>query len=177
MRFGIDETATFTPVTIAVVIMSDTRTFETDTSGALLESRIREAGHLFHERTIVSDDVSAIRTVLKGYIADPEVNVVITSGGTGLTGRDVTPEAIEPLFDKSIDGFSTLFHSVSLKTVGLSTMQSRAVAGLANGTLIFCLPGSNGGVRDGWDKIISPQLDSRYRPCSFIGLVTPPSKS
>lgn len=176
MRFGIDETAAFTPVTIAVVIMSDTRTFETDTSGALLESRIREAGHFFHERTIVMDDVAAIRTELKGYIADPEVNVVITSGGTGLTGRDVTPEAIEPLFDKKIDGFSTLFHTISLKTVGLSTMQSRAVAGLANGTLIFCLPGSNGGVKDGWDKIISPQLDNRYRPCSFIGLVTPPSK-
>jgi len=168
---GINEKLEFFPVRIAVLIVSDTRTTETDTSGAVLVQRIEAAGHVVVERLIVPDDVTAIRNIVSTWIADPDVDVVISSGGTGLTGRDVTPEAVTPLFEKTIDGFSVIFHQVSFQSVGLSTLQSRAVAGLAGGTFIFCLPGSNGAVKDGWDKVISYQLDSRHKPCNLVELM------
>ncbi|MEO0884165.1 MAG: molybdenum cofactor biosynthesis protein B [Pseudomonadota bacterium] len=168
---GIDETLTFTPVRIAVLVVSDTRTLDTDTSGQLLADRIAAAGHHLADRKIVRDDVPTIRETVSAWIDGPEVDVVISSGGTGLTGRDVTPEAIEPLFEKTIDGFSVIFHQVSYQSVGLSTLQSRALAGLAKGTFIFCLPGSNGAVKDGWDKVISHQLDSRHKPCNLVELM------
>jgi len=171
MSFGINESLTFKPVTIAVLIISDSRTLETDTSGKTLEGRIKTAGHNFYTRTIVKDDVEDVRKVVKSYIDDPKVDVVITSGGTGLTGRDIPPEAITPLFEKTIDGFSAVFHQVSFQTIGLSTLQSRAFAGLAKSTFIFCLPGSTGAVKDGWDQILSFQLDSRYRPCNMVELM------
>lgn len=170
MDYGIDTSRVFQPLAIAILIVSDTRTEKNDTSGNLLQERIITAGHKFVERRIVTDDIIKIRKAVRDYINAPEIDVIITSGGTGLTHRDVTPEAIAPLFEKTIDGFASVFHQVSLQTVGLSTLQSRALAGLCKGTLIFCLPGSNGGVRDGWDKIISLQLDSRYRPCNFSSL-------
>ena len=168
---GINESLEFVPVRIAVLIVSDTRTVETDTSGSLLADRIRSVGHEVADHRIVRDDVTAIRSAVSAWIADPDVDVVISSGGTGLTGRDVTPEAVTPLFEKTIDGFSVIFHQVSFQSVGLSTLQSRAVAGLAGGTFIFCLPGSNGAVKDGWDKVISLQLDSRHKPCNLVELM------
>lgn len=168
---GINEALQFKPVRIAVLIVSDTRTLETDTSGVTLAKRITDAGHEVVERKIVPDDVAAIRSTVSAWIADPDVDVVISSGGTGLTGRDVTPEAITPLFDKTIEGFSVIFHQVSFQSVGLSTLQSRAVAGVASGTFVFCLPGSNGAVKDGWDKVISYQLDSRHKPCNLVELM------
>jgi len=168
---GIDETLAFTPVRIAVLTVSDTRTIETDTSGAVLAQRLQDAGHHLADRNIIKDDPEAIRACVKAWINTPDVDVVITTGGTGLTGRDVTPEAITPLFEKTIDGFSVIFHQVSFQSVGLSTLQSRAVAGLANGTFIFCLPGSNGAVKDGWDKVISHQLDSRHKPCNLVEIM------
>ena len=168
---GINESLPFKPVRIAVLVVSDTRTLETDTSGKLLDDRIKAAGHDLAERRMVRDDVTEIRRAVAGRIADPEVDVVIPSGGTGLTGRDVTPEAVAPLFEKTIDGFSVIFHQVSYQSVGLSTLQSRALAGLANSTFIFCLPGSNGAARDGWDKVISLQLDSRHKPCNLVELM------
>ena len=168
---GINESLEFIPVRIAVLIVSDTRTTETDTSGSLLADRIRSAGHELADHRIVRDDVTAIRSAVSAWIADPEIDIVISSGGTGLTGRDVTPEAVTPLFEKTIDGFSVIFHQVSFQSVGLSTLQSRAVAGLAGGTFIFCLPGSNGAVKDGWDKVISFQLDSRHKPCNLVELM------
>ncbi|KCZ93369.1 molybdenum cofactor biosynthesis protein B [Hyphomonas johnsonii] len=168
---GINDSLEFIPVRIAVLIVSDTRTIETDTSGAVLVKRIEAAGHTVAVRRIVRDDVGAIRDAVTEWIADPQVDVIISSGGTGLTGRDVTPEAVTPLFEKTIDGFSVIFHQVSFQSVGLSTLQSRAVAGLANGTFIFCLPGSNGAVKDGWDKVISYQLDSRHKPCNLVELM------
>ncbi|MEQ9527028.1 MAG: molybdenum cofactor biosynthesis protein B [Parvibaculaceae bacterium] len=168
---GINESLEFKPVRIAVLIMSDTRTFDTDTSGTTLARRIEEAGHVVADRKIVPDDKYAIRAQVSAWIADPEIDVVITSGGTGLTGRDVTPEAITPLFDKVIEGFSVIFHQVSYQSVGLSTLQSRAIAGLAGGTFIFCLPGSTGAVKDGWDKVIALQLDSRHKPCNLVELM------
>jgi molybdenum cofactor biosynthesis protein B len=168
---GIDETLTFKPVRIAILVVSDTRTLETDTSGDLLVERLESAGHSLADRKIVKDDPQVIRACVQAWIDDPEVDVVISSGGTGLTGRDVTPEAVTPLFEKTIDGFSVIFHQVSYQSVGLSTLQSRAIAGLANGTFIFCLPGSNGAVKDGWDKVISMQLDSRHKPCNLVELM------
>ena len=168
---GIDDTLTFKPVRIAILVVSDTRTFETDTSGQLLADRLTEAGHTLADRKIVRDDTAKIRSTVQGWIADPEIDVVITSGGTGLTGRDITTEALVPLFDKIIEGFSVVFHQVSYQSVGLSTLQSRAVAGLAQGTFIFCLPGSTGAAKDGWDKVISFQLDSRYRPCNLVEIM------
>jgi molybdopterin adenylyltransferase len=168
---GINQSLPFIPVRIAVLIVSDTRDEETDTSGALLAARITQAGHVLAHRCIAKDDVAAIRSVVEGWINDAEIDVIITSGGTGLTGRDVTPEAIAPLFEKTIDGFSVIFHQVSFQSVGLSTLQSRAIAGLAKGTFIFCLPGSNGAVRDGWDKVIALQLDSRHKPCNLVELM------
>jgi molybdenum cofactor biosynthesis protein B len=168
---GIDENLKFVPVRIAVLIVSDTRTLETDTSGALLAERISKAGHVLVTRKIVPDTVADIQAVVKDWIADSDVDVIVSSGGTGLTGRDVTPEAMMPLFDKTIDGFSVVFHKVSFESVGLSTLQSRAVAGVSSGTFIFCLPGSNGAVKDGWDKVISFQLDSRHKPCNLVEIM------
>ncbi|MBA3666714.1 MAG: molybdenum cofactor biosynthesis protein B [Sphingomonas sp.] len=158
-------------VRIALLTVSDSRTSETDTSGAILADRIVAAGHELGSRRIVPDNVTAIRAAANEWIDDPEVDVIISTGGTGLTGRDVTPEAMTPLFDKVIDGFSVIFHQVSFANIGLSTLQSRACAGIARGTFIFCLPGSNGAVRDGWDKIISHQLDAAYRPCNLIEIM------
>lgn len=168
---GINESLEFKPVRIAVLIVSDTRTIETDTSGQLLAERIAAAGHELADRRLVTDDKQKIRETVEEWIADPSVDVVISSGGTGLTGRDVTPEAVSPLFEKTIDGFSVIFHQVSYQSVGLSTLQSRALAGLAKGTFIFCLPGSNGAVKDGWDHVISYQLDSRHKPCNLVELM------
>lgn len=168
---GIDESLSFKPVRIAVLVVSDTRTMETDTSGQTLADRLTEAGHVLADRKIVIDDRQLVRQAVQNWIADPEVDAVITSGGTGLTGRDVTVEALTPLFDKVIDGFSAVFHQVSYQTVGLSTLQSRAVAGLAGSTFVFCLPGSTGAIKDGWDQILKYQLDSRYRPCNMVELM------
>ena len=159
------------PVRIAVLTVSDTRTPETDTSGDILAERIATAGHELIDRTIVPDDVQQIRDCVQAWIDRSDIDVVISTGGTGLTGRDITPEAISPLFEKTIDGFSVVFHHVSFQSIGLSTLQSRALAGLANGTFIFCLPGSNGAVKDGWDKVIVHQLDSRYRPCNLVEIM------
>ncbi|MGQ0559405.1 MAG: molybdenum cofactor biosynthesis protein B [Sphingosinicella sp.] len=161
----------FVPVRIAVLAVSDTRTAESDGSGDYLAGAIEGAGHVLAWRAIVPDDEGRIRTVVSTWIDDPAVDVVITTGGTGLTGRDVTPEAVMPLFDKHIEGFSVVFHNVSLRSVGLATIQSRACAGVARGTLVFCLPGSTGAVRDGWEQIISPQLDARTRPCNLVEIM------
>ena len=168
---GINESLAFTPVSIAVMTVSDTRTPETDTSGEILVQRLLEAGHRLATRAIVTDDKEKIAAQMQSWIDDAEIDVVISTGGTGLTGRDTTPEAITPLFEKTIEGFSVIFHQVSFQSVGLSTLQSRAVAGLANNTFIFALPGSNGAVKDGWDKVISFQLDSRHKPCNLVELM------
>lgn len=159
------------PVRVAVLTVSDTRDEESDTSGNLLAERVAGAGHVVADRRIVRDDVGEIRAAVEGWARSGEVDVIVTTGGTGLTGRDVTPEAIEPLLDKKIDGFSVVFHLVSYQTVGLSTLQSRALGGLIQSVFVFCLPGSNGAVKDGWDKVIAPQLDSRHRPCNFVELM------
>lgn len=168
---GIDESLTFKPINIAILTVSDTRTEETDTSGHLLVERLKQAGHSLADKAILRDDVPAIQAKVQSWIDDKNIDAVISTGGTGLTGRDVTPEAVTPLFEKTIDGFSVVFHQVSFQTVGLSTLQSRAVAGLAKGTFIFCLPGSNGAVKDGWDKVIRDQLDSRHKPCNMVELI------
>lgn len=160
-----------TPVRIAVLTVSDTRDLESDTSGAIVVERLRTAGHQLADHAVVRDDVEAIRAKVRGWIDAGAADVVITTGGTGLTGRDVTPEVLEPLFDKRIEGFSVIFHTVSYGTVGLSTLQSRATAGIISGVFVFCLPGSNGAVRDGWDKVISAQLDSRHRPCNLVEIM------
>lgn len=165
------DTLPFKPLRICVLTVSDTRTDETDTSGQILAARAQEAGHQLADKAIVADDVNAIRKLLRRWIADPEIDAVITTGGTGLTGRDVTPEAVRPLFDKEIDGFNVVWHMISFQSVGTSTLQSRACAGVANGTFIFCLPGSNGAVKDGWDKLIRWQLDSRHMPCNMVELM------
>jgi len=167
---GIDESLKFKPVNVAVLTVSDTRTRETDTSGDILQGRIEDAGHTVGARKIVRDTIEGVQAQLQNWMDDPKIDVVISTGGTGLTGRDITVEAVTPLFDKVIDGFSVVFHQESFKTIGLSTLQSRACAGLAQGTIIFCLPGSNGAVKDGWDKVIAAQLDSRHRPCNMIDL-------
>jgi molybdenum cofactor biosynthesis protein B len=167
----IDEALTKTPVRIAALTISDTRDEETDTSGHTLVNRITEAGHLLAHKAIVPDDITAIRGIVQGWVDSGGVDVIITTGGTGLTGRDVTPQAIEPLFDKVIDGFSVIFHMVSYQTVGLSTLQSRATAGLIKDVFVFCLPGSPGAVKDGWDKVIAAQLDSRHKPCNMVELM------
>jgi molybdenum cofactor biosynthesis protein B len=168
---GINQNLTFTPVNIAVMTVSDTRTPETDTSGDILAERLTTAGHQLAARCIVSDDKEKIAAQVQSWIDDSQIDVVISTGGTGLTGRDTTPEAITPLFEKTIEGFSVIFHQVSFQSVGLSTLQSRAVAGLANNTFIFALPGSNGAVKDGWDKVINFQLDSRHKPCNLVELM------
>lgn len=168
---GINESLAFVPVSVAVMTVSDTRTPDTDSSGDILAQRVQDAGHNLAARTIVTDDKEKIAAQMKSWIAAPEIDVVISTGGTGLTGRDTTPEAITPLFEKTIEGFSVIFHQVSFQSVGLSTLQSRAIAGLANNTFIFALPGSNGAVKDGWDKVISFQLDSRHQPCNLVELM------
>lgn len=161
----------FVPVNIAVLTVSDTRTIATDTSGGYLVAAVEQAGHCLAARAIVADSVAAIRAAAEPWIADPGIDVIISTGGTGLTGRDVTPEALVPLFDKQIDGFAAMFHRVSFDMIGLATIQSRACAGVARGTFIFCLPGSGGAVRDGWDKIIVHQLDARTRPCNLVEIM------
>ena len=163
--------ADFIPVGIAVMTVSDSRTRETDTSGGYLASAIVEAGHRLAARSIVPDDVARIAEQMRAFCTDGAVDVVISTGGTGLTGRDVTPEAVSPMFDKVIDGFAAVWHSISFATIGLSTIQSRACAGVINGRFVFCLPGSNGAVRDGWTKVIAPQLDIRTRPCNLVEIM------
>jgi len=161
----------FVPVDIAVLTVSDTRTFETDKSGALLEKRALAAGHRCADRAIVPDDVYAIRATVSKWIADPGVQVVITTGGTGVTGRDGTPEAVQPLLDKIIDGFGEMFRYISHAQIGTSTLQSRALAGVANGTFVFCVPGSSGACATAWDELIVAQLDYRTRPCNLVELM------
>jgi molybdenum cofactor biosynthesis protein B len=163
--------AAFIPIRIAVLTVSDTRTEADDTSGDLLASRITEAGHVLADRALLRDDTTAIADRVRAWIVDPAVDAVITTGGTGLTGRDVTPEALKPLFEKEIDGFSALFHQISFAQIGTSTVQSRACAGVAGGTYVFCLPGSPGAVKDGWDGILKQQFDSRHRPCNFVEIM------
>lgn len=168
---GVDETLAFKPVRIAILAISDTRSLETDSSGATLEARILAAGHVLAARALVRDSADIIRKQVTAWIDDPTVDVVITTGGTGLTGRDVTVEAVRPLFEKEIEGFSVVFHQVSFKSVGASTLQSRACAGLAKGKFIFLLPGSTGAVKDAWDAIIRFELDARYKPCNLVELM------
>jgi molybdenum cofactor biosynthesis protein B len=165
------EKRNFIPLNIAVMTVSDTRTEETDKSGNKLKSMLEEAGHILADKVIVPDDIYAIRAELSAWIADPDVQVIITTGGTGLTGRDGTPEAVAPLLDKVIDGFGEMFRVISYDLIGASTMQSRALAGVANGSFIFCLPGSTGACKDGWSKLISPQLDYRTQPCNLVELM------
>ncbi|MFC3078601.1 molybdenum cofactor biosynthesis protein B [Phenylobacterium terrae] len=167
----IDESRPFKPVRIAVLTVSDTRDEATDTSGKLLGERVTGAGHELAERAIVRDDITLIREQVKAWAASRTIDAIVTTGGTGITGRDVTVEAIRPLFDKELDGFSVVFHLVSYQSVGLSTLQSRACAGIVDGVFVFCLPGSNGAVKDGWDKVIAPQLDSRHGPCNMVELM------
>ena len=157
-------------VGVAVMTVSDTRTKLTDSSGGYLVGAVEAAGHRLVARAIVPDDIAAIRDTAQGWIDDPGIDVILTTGGTGLTGRDITPEAMQPLFDKQIEGFAVVFHRVSFDKIGLSTMQSRACAGVANGTFIFCLPGSGGAVRDGW-SVIGPQLDDATRPCNLVEIM------
>ena len=168
---GIDETRAFVPIRIALLTMSDTRTVAEDKSGDLLAERVRAAGHAIAARAIVNDDTAAIRAIVEGWIADASIDCVITTGGTGFTGRDVTPEAVRPLFEKDIEGFAILFHMLSFQTVATSTIQSRACAGVARGTYIFCLPGSPGACRDAWDGIVKFQLDARHRPCNLVEIM------
>lgn len=168
---GIDESLTFYPLKIAVLTISDTRDEDTDKSGPLLVQRLKDAGHTLAGQTMVKDEVDDIRRQVQAWIDDPEIEVVITTGGTGFAPRDVTPEAVKPLFNREMDGFSVVFHQASLQTVGVATLQSRAFAGQAGDTFIFCLPGSTGACRDGWDKVLGLELDSRHRPCSLAGQV------
>lgn len=165
------EAAGFRPLRIAVLTVSDTRTEDTDTSGALLVGRLRETGHELAAKTIVKDDVYAIRAVVATWFAAPDVDVVLTTGGTGVTGRDGTPEAIRPLLDKEIEGFGEVFRTFSLEEIGLATLQSRAMAGVCNGTYLFCLPGSKGACAMAWDRILREALDLRSRPCNFAQLI------
>ncbi|BBE36131.1 hypothetical protein SmB9_37890 [Sphingosinicella microcystinivorans] len=162
---------TFHPLNIAVLTVSDTRNPDTDTSGALLAERLTAAGHLLAARAIVTDDVEPIRTQMRAWIADPSVDIILSTGGTGFTPRDVTPEAVIPLLRRMMDGFSVVFHQASMGTIGISTLQSRAFAGQAEDTFVFCLPGSTGACRDAWDLVLGLEFDSRYRPCSIAGQV------
>ena len=168
---GIDTSKSFVPLRIAVLTVSDTRSFDDDKSGATLVERIEKSGHAVAARAIVTDDVEKIRAQVRAWIADPAIDVVISTGGTGFTGRDVTPEAVEPLFEKRMDGFATLFLMVSHAKIGTSAIQTRATAGVAGATYIFCLPGSPGACRDAWDDILLHQLDYRYRPCNFAEIL------
>lgn len=168
---GLDESRAFIPLAIAVLTVSDSRSFDDDRSGDTLAERLTGAGHRLAERTIVSDDVEAIRGTVRRWIADPGVDAILTTGGTGFTGRDVTPEAVEPLFEKRMEGFSAVFHRISFDKIGVSTIQSRATAGVAGATYIFVLPGSPGACRDAWDGILAAQLDYRHRPCNFVEIM------
>ncbi len=161
----------FVPVRIAILTVSDTRDIESDTSGGYLAAAVERAGHVLADRAIVPDGVESIRGAAEGWIARDDIDVIVSTGGTGLTGRDVTPEAFQPLFDKHIDGFAAMFHRISFASIGLSTIQSRACAGVANNTFIFCLPGSGGAVRDGWNQILVHQLDARTRPCNLVEIM------
>ena len=166
-----DETRAFVAVRIAVLTVSDSRDASNDTSGDTLAARIKEAGHILAARTILRDDQALIAAQLRAWIDDPKIDVVISTGGTGLTGRDVTVEAMRSVFEKEIDGFSVLFHQISAEKVGTSTIQSRACAGTAKGTYLFALPGSPGAVKDGWDGILKWQLDIRHKPCNFVEMM------
>ena len=168
---GIDQNLPFVAVRIALLTLSDTRTTAEDKSGNLLAELITAAGHEIAARSLVKDDIVAIRATVEAWIGDPSIDCVITTGGTGFTGRDVTPEAIRPLFEKDIEGFAILFHMLSFQKVATSTMQSRACAGVAHGTYIFCLPGSPGACRDAWDGILKYQLDARHRPCNLVEIM------
>lgn len=161
----------FLPLTIAVLTVSDTRTEADDASGRALVERLTAAGHRLADRAIVPDDIYRVRAVVSGWIADPAVAVVLVTGGTGMTGRDSTPEAVRPLLDKEITGFGELFRMLSWEEIGAATLQSRALGGLANGTFIFCLPGSTGACRTAWDRILQAQLDARTQPCNFVELL------
>lgn len=161
----------FIPLNIAVLTVSDTRSEADDTSGRVLVERLQAAGHRLAEKQIVPDDIYSIRAVISRWIADETVNAVLTTGGTGVTGRDGTPEAIQALLDKQIEGFGELFRMLSWEEIKTSTIQSRCLAGVANGTYIFCLPGSSGACRTGWDRIIKDQLDYRHRPCNLVELL------
>lgn len=166
-----DKKRQFIRVSIAVLTVSDTRSFDDDRSGDVLVARLKEAGHTLGDRKIVKDDVSALQTQVKAWADDPAIDIIITTGGTGFTGRDVTPDALEPLFDKRMDGFSIAFHSISMEKIGISSIQSRATAGLIGTTFVFCLPGSPGACKDGWDGILASQLDYRHTPCNFIEIM------
>jgi molybdopterin adenylyltransferase len=166
-----EDSKQFVPLNIAVLTISDTRSLADDKSGTTLAERIAAAGHRLAGREIVADDIDAIRIFVKKWIGDPLVDVIVTTGGTGFTGRDVTPEAIEPLFEKRMDGFSVAFHMLSYAKIGTSTIQSRVTAGVGGATFIFCLPGSPGACRDGWDGILAAQLDYRTRPCNFVEIM------
>jgi len=168
---GIDESLTFYPLRIAVLTVSDTRTEESDKSGSLLVERLSAAGHELVAKAIVADDVDTIRQQVRAWVDDSKIDVVLSTGGTGFAPCDVTPEAVKPLFRREMDGFSILFHQASSGTVGFSTLQSRAVAGQIDDTFVFCLPGSTGACRDGWDLVLKYELDSRYRPCSLAGQI------
>jgi len=167
----IDDSLPFQPINIAVLTVSDTRTLADDRSGQTLVDRIQAAGHRVADRKIVKDDVETISGQLEAWIDDPQVDAIITTGGTGVTGRDVTPEAFQRVWEKEIPGFGELFRWLSFQSIGTSTIQSRATAGVARGTYLFALPGSTGAVKDGWDKILKDQLDSRHKPCNFVELM------
>lgn len=168
---GIDERFEFLPLNVAVLTVSDTRDETTDTSGGLLIERLSGAGHVLAGRAIVKDEVEAIQAQLRRWIDAPDVDVVIATGGTGFSPRDVTPEAVRPILDREMDGFSVVFHQASLTMVGVATLQSRALAGQAGDTFIFCVPGSTGACRDAWDLVLGQELDSRFRPCSLVGQI------
>ncbi len=168
---AIDDSRHFLPVRIAVLTVSDTRDASNDTSGDILAARVEKAGHVLAARAILRDDADVIERQLRAWIEDAGVDVVVTTGGTGLTGRDVTPEAFDRVLEKRIEGFGELFRMLSFQTIGTSTIQSRALGGVANGTYLFALPGSNGAVKDGWDGILASQLDSRNRPCNLVELM------
>jgi len=167
----IDESRPFLPVSIAVLTVSDTRQLEDDRSGDILEKKLLAAGHILADRAIVTDDVDVIQARVKAWSRSDGIDIIITTGGTGFTGRDVTPEAVEPLFEKRMDGFSSLFHQLSFEKIGTSTIQSRATAGLVDATFVFCLPGSPGACKDGWDGILGNQLDYRHMPCNFVEIM------
>ncbi|MDP3869249.1 molybdenum cofactor biosynthesis protein B [Phenylobacterium sp.] len=171
MKTGIDERLPFHPLNIAVLTISDTRTEVTDTSGGLLVDRLTSAGHVLAARAIVADEVGAIATQVRAWAESAEVDVILTTGGTGFSPRDVTPEAVTPLLDRTMDGFSVVFHQASQGTVGVSTLQSRALAGQIGETFIFCVPGSTGACKDAWDLVLAEEFDSRFRPCSLVGQI------
>ncbi len=166
---GIDPSLPFYPLGMAVLTISDTRTLETDTSGALLAERLTGAGHTLLARAIVTDDIAAIRAQLQEWLADPAIEIILTTGGTGFSPRDNTPDAVRPLLRREMDGFSVAFHQKSLQSVGVATMQSRAFAGQAGDAFIFCVPGSTGACRDAWDGLLELEFDSRHKPCSIAG--------